>query len=180
MSPDVNAMWSQFTGAPQTYAPGAYGNVYTAPGETVAAASPFPNNYVPTDYGKTSSALTKGGFAIGAAGRAIGGYRSETAMGKVAEKIARDKAFQITQAGLKGASRARAITGAQGRTGEGSPLFAELAIIQAAVTDARTARYEGNVEKYQAGERAKKYLYKAPKDVIDALIAGASLFKEKK
>ena len=86
----------------------------------------------------------------------------------------------MTQAGLKAASSARAITGAQGRTGEGSPLFAELQNLQAFVTEARTARYAGNVKKYEQGLEAKNYINKAPKDIIDALLAGASLFKEKK
>jgi hypothetical protein len=176
MSPDVSAMWSQFSGAPQTYSPGTYGNVYQA--GSVAAASPYPNNYVPTDYGKTFDAIAKGGMAIGAAGRDIGGYRSEKAMGKVAEKIARDKAFQITQAGLKAASRARAITGAQGRTGEGSPLFAELVSKRLLPTpgppDTRAMS-----RSIRPGERAKKYLYKAPADVLTALMGGSSLFKDK-
>jgi hypothetical protein len=178
-SPDVSAMFSQFTGAPQTYAPGSYGSIYDKPAFPIAEVSPYSNNYVPTDNGKTLEAITKTGFAIGAAGRDIGGYRAESTMGKVAEKIAREKAFQITQAGLKARSRVAAITGTQGRTGAGSPLLAELATIQAAVTDSRTARYEGNVEKYQASARAKKYAYKAPADVLTALLEGSSLFKEK-
>ena len=176
MSPDVSNMFAQFTGAPQTYAPGTYGNVYTA--GSVEAASPFPNNYVPPDYGKTFTALSKTGFAIGEAGRAIGGYRTEKAMGKEAQKIARDKAYQLTQKGLKDASRARAITGAQGRTGAGSPLFAELATIQSAVTDARTRLYQGNIEKYYSDERAKGYIDKAPADILKALLQGSSMFKE--
>ena len=134
---------------------------------------------MPPDYGKTFQSLTKAGFAIGAVGRDIGGYRSEKAIGKVAEKIARDKAFQLTQEGLKAASSARAITGAQGRTGAGSPLFAELQSIQTFVTDARKAGYAGNIKKYEHGLEAKKYINKAPADILTALLEGGSLFKEK-
>lgn len=178
-SPDGTALWAQITGAPQTYAPGAYGSVYTSPAGTVESVSPFPNSYVPpTSTGDNLQALTKTGFALGAAGRAIGGYRQEKAMGKIAETLARQKAFRLTNEGLKAASRARAVAGAQGRTGAGSPLLAELASVQNAVTDARSALYEGNVAKFESDQRAKKQLYKAPEEILKALLSGSSLFKE--
>jgi hypothetical protein len=120
------------------------------------------------------------GAGIGAAGRDIGGYRSEKAMGKVAQQIAGREAYQLTQRGLKNASTVRAIAGAQGTTGVGSPLFAELQTIQAAMTDARTKLYQGNINKYYADQEAKNYLYKAPGDLLTALLQGSELFKEKK
>jgi hypothetical protein len=179
MSPDVSAMWGQFTGAPNagpwTLTKG--GQFPQAP-VPYTPPSPMPNLNAP-DYSKTFSAIAKGGLAIGAAGRDIGGYRSEKAMGKVAEKIASREAYQITQKGLKNASAVRAITGAQGTTGAGSPLLAELQHIQAATTDARTRLYQGNIEKYYADQKAKNYLYKAPADLLAALLQGSELFKEK-
>ncbi len=45
---------------------------------------------------------------------------------------------------------ARAVAGAQGTTGAGSPLFAELQSIQNAMTDTRTRLYQSNIEKYYA------------------------------
>lgn len=75
---------------------------------------------------------------------------------------------------------ARAVAGAQGTTGAGSPLFAELQSIQNAMTDTRTRLYQSNIEKYYADQKAKNFLYKAPEDLLKQLIAGAELFKEKK
>jgi hypothetical protein len=131
------------------------------------------------DYSKTFSAITRAGMGIGEAGRDIGGYRSEKAMGRLAKENAQKDAYRIAQKGLKNASGVRAIAGAQGTTGAGSPLLAELQAIQAAQTDARTRLYEGNIEKYYADQRAKKYLHKAPGDLLEGLLPGAELFKEK-
>ena len=181
MSPDVNAMWGQFTGAPgagpYTLKTPIMGQGFPTAPASYTPPAVYPNLNAP-DYGKTFQAIAKTGVAIGAAGRDIGGYRSERAMGRVAKEIANKEAYQLTQKGLKDASRARAITGAQGRTGAGSPLFAEIQSIQSAVTYARNRLYQGSIEKYYSSERAKRYINKAPKDILDALIQGSSLFKE--
>jgi hypothetical protein len=183
MSDDAQAMMTGFlpqgTAVPalgewagQTYAPGTY----------QYPQSPFPDTYIPpaADYSKTFSAITRAGMGIGAAGRDIGGYRSEKAMGRLARENAQKDAYRIAQKGLKNASGVRAITGAQGTTGAGSPLLAELQAIQAAQTDARARLYEGNIEKFYADQRAKKYLHKAPGDLLEGLLPGAELFKEQK
>ena len=51
------------------------------------------------------------------------------------------------------------------------------------MTDARTRLYQGNIEKYYTDQKAKNYLYKAPADLLTALLGGIpghELFKEKK
>jgi hypothetical protein len=178
-------MWGQFTGAPQ----GPWTLRLPKPGEGFPQApapytppNPIPNLNTP-DYSKTFMAIGRAGLGIGAAGRDIGAYRTEKAIGKVAQQIAGREAYQLTQQGFKVASRARAVTGAQGTTGAGSPLFAELTSIQNAMTDARTRLYQGNIEKYYTDQKAKNYLYKAPANLLTALLGGIpghELFKEKK
>jgi hypothetical protein len=186
MSDDAQAMMTGLF--PQTPTP-SYPNTPTfpdaptyrfpLPGEGFPQA---PRTYTPpgSDYSKVFSAITRAGMGIGAAGRDIGGYRSEKAMGKLAKENAQKDAYRIAQKGLKNASGVRAITGAQGTTGAGSPLLAELQAIQAAQTDARARLYEGNIEKFYADQRAKKYLHKAPGDLLEGLLPGAELFKEQK
>jgi hypothetical protein len=160
-------------GGPWIYLPQG-GEVNTPPGGVPPTTVYTPN----ADYSKTLDALSKSGFAVGRAGRQIGEYRTNKALGKETAKIARQEAFQKTMEGLKAASRARAVTGAQGRTGAGSPLLAELSSIQAASTDARNRLYQGNIEKFGFDQRAKKNLYGGAGDILEALLAGSSIFKE--
>lgn len=174
MSPDAQAMLTSFL--PQTATVGTF-----APGTYQYPNSPFPDTYIPpsSDNSKVFAAIANAGTGIGAFGRDIGGYRSEKAMGKIAKANAEKDAFRLANKGLKNASQVRAITGAQGTTGAGSPLLAELQAIQSAQTEARTRLYEGNIEKYYADQRAKRYLFKAPGDLLEGLLPGAELFKEK-
>jgi hypothetical protein len=178
MSDDAQVMMTGLF--PQTPAPSYPHTPTFPPGTYQYPESPFPNTIPPSsDYSKVFSAIAKAGTGIGAAGRDIGAYRSEKAMGEIAKENAEKDAFRIANKGLKIASAARAVTGAQGTTGAGSPLLAELESIQAAQTEALQRLYEGNIEKFYADQRAKKHLYKAPGDLLEGLLPGAELFKEK-
>jgi hypothetical protein len=183
MSSDPSAMLAQFTGAPSA---GPWTVRLPQPGEGFPQApapytppNPIPNLSAP-DYSKTFQAIARAGIGIGAAARDIGEYRTQKAIGKEATRIAGREAYQLTQKGLKHASAVRAIAGAQGTTGAGSPLLAELNAIQTGTTEARTRIYQGNIEKYYADQKAKNAIYKAPADLLTALIAGSELFKERK
>ena len=162
------------SGAPWIYLPQG-GEVNTPPGGT----PPSTVYQAPTYDQAQLDALSKAGFALGRAGRDIGEYRQNKALGKEAALIARRAAFQRTMAGLKQASAIRAATGAQGRTGAGSPLLAELSSIQEASNDARNEIYKGNIAQFQANQRAKKSLYSAGGSILEMLLQGASIFKEK-
>lgn len=127
------------------------------------------------------SRLFKIASGIGNAGREIGAGRAALVEGKIARQIAKVEAGRIQARGRRMASTARAIAGAQG-SAEGLPLLSELNILQAAHQDAVTRLYEGNIQDYQAKQRAKKHFYGAPAKILDAVIearAGKSLYSEK-
>lgn len=156
MSEDVNSMIGIFTGGRP---PGVEG--------PLLPNGQFYSTPQTSDY---LSAFTKVGVGIGAAGRSIGAGRTAEAEGKIAGRIARIEAERERMKGRRLASTARAITGAQGTTGEGSPALAEWALLQAANTDAKTRIYEGNVREYHARQEARAAYFKAPGDLLAALL----------
>ena len=168
MSDDVQGMMAAFTGAvpTSTYAPGQYGSVYDV---GLQGASPWQDQpAVPTDTsaGVDSYTLSKLGVGIGEAGRSIAAGRAADAEAKIAQKLAKVEAGKEAIKGRRLASAARAIQGAQGTTGEGSPLLSELQILQAATQDMKSQLYAGNTNEYYAKQKAKKAYYQAPADLF--------------
>jgi hypothetical protein len=165
MSEDPSAMMAAFTGAPSTYAPGSYGSVYDV---GLEAASPWRDQPAMTapSSGIDTTTMANLAVGIGKAGQSIAAGRAAQQEAKIAQQLAKIEVGRELIKGRRMASAARAITGAQGTTMEGSPLLAELQILQAATQDAKAQKYAGNINEYYAKQKAKKAFYEAPADLF--------------
>lgn len=156
-SEDVNAMMTAFTGGRP---PGVEGPLL--PGGEFFSTQTSTSDYL--------SAFGKVAVGVGNAGRSIGAGRAAEAEGRIAGRIAKIEAERERMKGRRLQSTAKAITGAQGTTDEGSPALAELALLQAANIDANTKIFEGNVNEYHARQKAKAAYMNAPADLLAGLL----------
>ena len=122
--------------------------------------------------GGWTGALSSVASTVSSVAGNIGASRGYNAAADATVRAGKLEAFQTMQRGFKLAGRARAVAGAQGTTNEGSPLDAELEIIQNANTEAVAKKYAANVEAYYQRQQGLAALYKTPQALLDAIEKG--------
>lgn len=178
-SDDPSAFGGMFSSVPDLAA-GYTGTGYSAP----AISAGYTGG---ADYSKTFLALARGLEGVNAGIKSFGEGRALDKQAALSRDTARLEAESIRLRGRRLVSTARAVTGAQGSpVGEGSPLLAELNLLQQAERDASARIYGGAIDSYLAKKKAKQSYMRIPSDLAEGAIntyqgyAGASLLTGRK